>query len=194
MSNKMKGVLKGLRYISQIFEDGEEPEMQIGFPTDVKHVAHIGWDGPAANAPSWIQNFKEGEPGAPSLNGDQQNVTKTRDSGLPGQERRCSTGSDLILESPSRRRSDKGKGARRHSSAGPSSADSPSRDTSSSSKTTRRRKTKTGSRSKPTSTTPDLVYSDSGVASTTARSAGNGLKSENDQILLDDNARQIHAM
>ncbi|KAJ6306464.1 hypothetical protein OIU78_021726 [Salix suchowensis] len=29
--------------------DEEEPEMQIGFPTDVKHVAHIGWDGPSMN-------------------------------------------------------------------------------------------------------------------------------------------------
>lgn len=29
--------------------------MQIGFPTDVKHVAHIGLDGPSAvNSPSWV--------------------------------------------------------------------------------------------------------------------------------------------
>jgi hypothetical protein len=46
-------------------QDGKEPEMQIGFPTDVKHVAHIGWDGPGSNnnnnnnnnaggAPSWV--------------------------------------------------------------------------------------------------------------------------------------------
>ena len=29
--------------------------MQIGLPTDVKHVAHIGWDGPSVNsAPSWV--------------------------------------------------------------------------------------------------------------------------------------------
>ena len=34
--------------------DEEEPEMQIGFPTDVKHVAHIGWDGPSVNSPSWV--------------------------------------------------------------------------------------------------------------------------------------------
>ena len=84
----MKGLLRGLRYISQIFgmevlslmvlvhqtnswqnkqsymmcsflgvidrnfncvadNDEKEPEMQIGYPTDVKHVAHIGWDGPS---------------------------------------------------------------------------------------------------------------------------------------------------
>ena len=87
----MKGLFKGLRYISQIFgelffffvdiyilssqkcilfemisilsfvklqnaENEKEPEMQIGTPTDVKHVAHIGWDGgsPNQNSPSWV--------------------------------------------------------------------------------------------------------------------------------------------
>ncbi|KAK6937755.1 CRIB domain [Dillenia turbinata] len=56
MSNtKMKGLLKGLRYISQIFDnEKEEEEMQIGFPTDVKHVAHIGWEGPSVSSPSWV--------------------------------------------------------------------------------------------------------------------------------------------
>ncbi|KAK7284134.1 hypothetical protein RJT34_18874 [Clitoria ternatea] len=52
--NKVKGILKGLRFISQIFDgDEKESEIEIGHPTDVKHVAHIGWDGPAENAPSW---------------------------------------------------------------------------------------------------------------------------------------------
>lgn len=32
----------------------KEPEMQIGLPTDVKHVAHIGWDGPSSADPSWV--------------------------------------------------------------------------------------------------------------------------------------------
>ncbi|KAL5677270.1 hypothetical protein ACJX0J_013401, partial [Zea mays] len=48
---------------------GKEPEMQIGLPTDVKHVAHIGWDGPgstnsgssnnnnAGGAPSWMKDY-----------------------------------------------------------------------------------------------------------------------------------------
>lgn len=36
------------------FADEKEPEMQIGYPTDVKHVAHIGWDGPSADSPSWV--------------------------------------------------------------------------------------------------------------------------------------------
>lgn len=46
--------------------DGKEPEMQIGFPTDVKHVAHIGWDGPgtATNTTTTTNNNNSG--GAPS--------------------------------------------------------------------------------------------------------------------------------
>lgn len=35
-------------------EEEKEPEMQIGLPTDVKHVAHIGWDGPSIDSPSWV--------------------------------------------------------------------------------------------------------------------------------------------
>ncbi|XVE65801.1 hypothetical protein DITRI_Ditri08aG0028500 [Diplodiscus trichospermus] len=31
--------------------------MQIGLPTDVKHVAHIGMDGPSATKPSWMNGF-----------------------------------------------------------------------------------------------------------------------------------------
>ncbi|KAL1210757.1 CRIB domain-containing protein RIC5 [Cardamine amara subsp. amara] len=58
MASPMKGLLKGLRYIARIFEDEKEPEMQIGQPTDVKHVAHIGWEGPSAATPSWMHDFK----------------------------------------------------------------------------------------------------------------------------------------
>ncbi|XP_006649151.1 CRIB domain-containing protein RIC7-like [Oryza brachyantha] len=61
----MKGLLKGLRYISQIF-DAKEPEMQIGNPTDVKHVAHIGWDNASVTAPpSWMNEFKGTTGGEP---------------------------------------------------------------------------------------------------------------------------------
>lgn len=40
-------------------ESEKEEEIQIGNPTDVKHVAHIGWDGPSANAtaPSWVCSY-----------------------------------------------------------------------------------------------------------------------------------------
>ncbi|KOM36146.1 hypothetical protein LR48_Vigan02g229600 [Vigna angularis] len=36
----------------------KEREMEIGYPTDVKHVAHIGWDGPSGTGPSWMNDFK----------------------------------------------------------------------------------------------------------------------------------------
>ncbi|KAA8543395.1 hypothetical protein F0562_021110 [Nyssa sinensis] len=38
-------------------QDDKEPEMQIGNPTDVKHVAHIGWDGPSIDSPSWMKDY-----------------------------------------------------------------------------------------------------------------------------------------
>ncbi|KAK7393709.1 hypothetical protein VNO78_22273 [Psophocarpus tetragonolobus] len=60
MSTKVKGLLKGLRYISNIFDEKEE-EFHIGLPTDVKHVAHIGSDDPSANAPSWMTEYKGGK-------------------------------------------------------------------------------------------------------------------------------------
>ena len=42
------------------FADEKEQEMQIGLPTDVKHVAHIGWDGPSGNQnnPGWVRTIK----------------------------------------------------------------------------------------------------------------------------------------
>uniref|UniRef100_A0A6N2LD10 CRIB domain-containing protein n=1 Tax=Salix viminalis TaxID=40686 RepID=A0A6N2LD10_SALVM len=91
-NNKMKGLLKGLRYISQIFDnDEEEPEMQIGFPTDVKHVAHIGWDGPSVSSPSWMNEFRSQPPysSAPlSLNGDakEEGSAKWESEGFAGTE------------------------------------------------------------------------------------------------------------
>ena len=32
----------------------KEREMEIGYPTDVKHVAHIGLDATSGSAPSWV--------------------------------------------------------------------------------------------------------------------------------------------
>ncbi|KAF5937745.1 hypothetical protein HYC85_025251 [Camellia sinensis] len=57
MATKIKGLYKGFKYISQIFVV-KEREMEIGYPTDVKHVAHIGWDGPSGSAPSWMNEFR----------------------------------------------------------------------------------------------------------------------------------------
>ncbi|KAL8160700.1 hypothetical protein V2J09_002237 [Rumex salicifolius] len=60
MNLRKKGIIKeGLKYFSQMFEEEQQQkEIQIGLPTDVKHVAHIGWDGPSTNAPSWMNEFK----------------------------------------------------------------------------------------------------------------------------------------
>ncbi|MFS7930440.1 putative CRIB domain-containing protein [Helianthus anomalus] len=35
-------------------KDEEKPEIQIGMPMDVKHVAHVGADGLATKSPSWV--------------------------------------------------------------------------------------------------------------------------------------------
>ncbi|KAL2931492.1 CRIB domain-containing protein RIC10 [Bienertia sinuspersici] len=60
MTTKLKGICKGsFKYISQIFVV-KEREMEIGLPTDVKHVAHIGWDGPDGTTPTWMSEFGTG--------------------------------------------------------------------------------------------------------------------------------------
>ncbi|CAL5025314.1 unnamed protein product [Urochloa decumbens] len=58
MAYKVKGLFKGLKFISRIFAV-KEHEMEIGYPTDVKHVAHIGWDSAAGNnaSPSWMNEI-----------------------------------------------------------------------------------------------------------------------------------------
>lgn len=44
-------------------EEQKEQDFQIGLPTDVKHVAHVGWDGPGSanstsiDSPNWVQIF-----------------------------------------------------------------------------------------------------------------------------------------
>lgn len=55
ISAGIQKVIKGFKSLSYLFQfhkedddDGDEEdeiEMEIGFPTDVQHVAHIGWDG-----------------------------------------------------------------------------------------------------------------------------------------------------
>ncbi|KAK7268846.1 hypothetical protein RIF29_21555 [Crotalaria pallida] len=59
VKGQVKGLLKGLRYISQMFdEQGDDKDIQIGFPTDVKHLAHIGCDDSQTHKPSWMTEFK----------------------------------------------------------------------------------------------------------------------------------------
>ncbi|GMH02579.1 hypothetical protein Nepgr_004418 [Nepenthes gracilis] len=114
--------------------------MQIGHPTDVKHVAHIGWDGPTVNSPSWMKEFKSPADSAPSLPiGDAKANGEVRliSQGSPKPSRRHpsveSTGSaDSPLGSPSQ----KSKHSRRRHSG--SSSKEP-KDASGSSKATRRK-------------------------------------------------------
>ncbi|KAG4395351.1 hypothetical protein GLYMA_20G207300v4 [Glycine max] len=40
-------------------DEEDEKEIQIGFPTDVKHLAHIGAENAKASQPSWLAEFKE---------------------------------------------------------------------------------------------------------------------------------------
>ncbi|XP_038888498.1 CRIB domain-containing protein RIC7-like [Benincasa hispida] len=138
-NNKMKGLLKGLRYISQIFDNEKEPEMQIGFPTDVKHVAHIGWDGPSVNSPSWMNEFKAppGISSAPhqedasgqwaSQDSKRDMAVTTRDlPELPKSSRRqSSTVGGSVGESPTtREKSEKTKSKKSSKSKESSSSDS----------------------------------------------------------------------
>ncbi|XP_073302107.1 CRIB domain-containing protein RIC10-like [Primulina huaijiensis] len=58
MGTRIKGIYKGFKHtLSQIFVV-KEREMEIGYPTDVKHLAHIGWDGSSGNAPTWMSEFR----------------------------------------------------------------------------------------------------------------------------------------
>ncbi|KAG1331498.1 CRIB domain-containing protein RIC4-like [Cocos nucifera] len=66
--NISAGLQRLVKSLSQLFavykEEDEEMEMEIGFPTDVQHVGHIGWDGcdRVSTMKSW-----DGAPDFPSL-------------------------------------------------------------------------------------------------------------------------------
>ncbi|CAI9117398.1 OLC1v1018790C1 [Oldenlandia corymbosa var. corymbosa] len=55
ISTGVNRMIKGFKSFPQLFvykdedeeesDEDQEGEMEIGLPTDVKHVAHIGWDG-----------------------------------------------------------------------------------------------------------------------------------------------------
>ncbi|KAJ4805841.1 ROP-interactive CRIB motif-containing protein 5 [Rhynchospora pubera] len=52
-----KNILRPIQFISKIFDAKEEEELQIGLPTDVKHLAHIGFHGPETTGPSWMDQY-----------------------------------------------------------------------------------------------------------------------------------------
>ncbi|XP_050220210.1 CRIB domain-containing protein RIC5-like [Mercurialis annua] len=113
----MKGLLRGFRYISQIFDE-KEPEMEIGFPTDVKHVAHIGWDGPSVSKPSWMNDFQS----APELTSETANPMSTDTSQGEKQKRRSRRQANALgtspVNSPNRKSSEGSKHSRRQTTTG----------------------------------------------------------------------------
>jgi hypothetical protein len=52
----MKGIYKSFKSIMFV---GKERDLEIGHPTEVKHVAHIGW-GSSGSDPGWMSDFKAG--------------------------------------------------------------------------------------------------------------------------------------
>ncbi|XP_075102695.1 CRIB domain-containing protein RIC10 [Nicotiana tabacum] len=99
MGNKMKGIFKGFKYISNIFAT-KERELEIGCPTDVKHVAHIGWDGPSGNAPSWMNQFKKGPDFAAASIGHSGSAISPWTSQGVGESNRGQSKSEIYKDSP----------------------------------------------------------------------------------------------
>ncbi|MED6192933.1 hypothetical protein PIB30_014503 [Stylosanthes scabra] len=83
----MKGFFK---FFTQIFavkeREVETEEMQIGQPTDVKHVAHIGWDGPTETGPSWMNGFKSAPDFSTSIGPRRDSNSTTPSSVQEGEE------------------------------------------------------------------------------------------------------------
>ncbi|KAF3436125.1 hypothetical protein FNV43_RR23217 [Rhamnella rubrinervis] len=122
--------------------------MQIGHPTDVKHVAHIGWDGPSVNSPSWMTEFKppEGFSSAPlgltgDVKGNPNDVQWVSEDGnrrdsrasnarardlpeLPKSSRRQHSAGSAV-ESPTRGKSERTKQRRSSKNSNRDSTDSP---------------------------------------------------------------------
>ncbi|KAG2613736.1 CRIB domain-containing protein RIC10-like isoform X1 [Panicum virgatum] len=57
MAMTIKGIFRGLKIIAQIFTVQREHEIEIGYPTDVRHVSHIGF-GASGSCPSWMSEFR----------------------------------------------------------------------------------------------------------------------------------------
>ncbi|XP_043690884.1 CRIB domain-containing protein RIC4-like [Telopea speciosissima] len=54
ISSGLQRLIKSFKSFSHILvykDEVEEMDMEIGFPTDVKHVTHIGWDGSVTTNP-----------------------------------------------------------------------------------------------------------------------------------------------
>ncbi|KAF9677741.1 hypothetical protein SADUNF_Sadunf08G0138900 [Salix dunnii] len=110
------------------FADEKEEEMQIGFPTDVKHVAHIGCDGPSAtNAPSWMNEFNS-PPEHPCATSNSKEEVKSLSTDPHSEDtiqtekpkhrsRRSSGSASSLLNSPDRRSADSSRNSRHQASS-----------------------------------------------------------------------------
>ncbi|XAR61077.1 hypothetical protein NMG60_11034681 [Bertholletia excelsa] len=101
--------------------------MQIGHPTDVKHVAHIGWDGHNVDSPpSWMKEFKspQGFHSAPLCLGGEPRGTPDVKS-ISGEPRRSMR---RLKDSEANDSSELPKSSRRHFSGDGSSSEHHARD------------------------------------------------------------------
>nr|CAB3468769.1 unnamed protein product [Digitaria exilis] len=57
----MKGIFRGLKIIAQIFtvQREHEHEIEIGYPTDVRHLSHVGFSA-SGSCPSWSRGGSSG--------------------------------------------------------------------------------------------------------------------------------------
>ncbi|RLM55483.1 CRIB domain-containing protein RIC10-like isoform X3 [Panicum miliaceum] len=68
MAMTIKGIFRGLKFIAQIFTVQREHVIEIGYPTDVRHVSHIGF-GASGSSPSWMSEFRGVEEVAAAVGG-----------------------------------------------------------------------------------------------------------------------------
>ncbi|KAI3456423.1 hypothetical protein Pfo_013086 [Paulownia fortunei] len=100
MGTAMKGIYKGFKYTLSQFFVVKEREMEIGYPTDVKHVAHIGWDGPSGSAPSWMNEFKTGPDFAATSIGNSGSALSPWSSQDFGESMWQQSGSEMFKDIP----------------------------------------------------------------------------------------------
>ena len=86
-------LLRGFKNLSQIFavydeddEEEEEREMVIGLPTDVKHVAHIGWDGSTSTTTSLRSWNRAAPPPPPASSSSSSSASASTSAAAPPQQ------------------------------------------------------------------------------------------------------------
>ncbi|KAL1560117.1 CRIB domain-containing protein RIC10-like [Salvia divinorum] len=111
METAVKGIFKGFKYTISQFFVVKEREIEIGYPTDVKHVAHIGWDGASGMAPSWMSEFKTGPDFATTSIGNSGSALSTWSSQDFGESMQHQSGSDMFrdMASPEKKKHKRNK-------------------------------------------------------------------------------------